>query len=334
MSDHITLADLGRVTRRSCVRWLTALVALTPFGTGGILVAKRSADPHSESPSEKTATSPKVGIALGAGGAKGIAHIPMLEALDELGITPHLIAGSSIGAVIGSLYASGLSAQAIKDKAAHLTITKEDTFHSVLSDKKIGKWMEMIDADFRHSGLLKSESIITGLYQNVPVSTFEDLAIPLTVVATDFWERSAVVLESGPLQPAVQASMAMPGLFTPVELDGRVLIDGGSVNPVPFDVLEDSCDLVIAVDINSGGAAKKGQMPGYFDTVFGSLQILQQAIIERELAAKQPDIYIKPDLSGFRTLQFHKADDIYRQAQPAKEELKRKLSEKLESARG
>lgn len=92
----------------------------------------------------------------------------------------------------------------------------------------------MIDPDFRHSGLLKSESVMTGLYQNVPVSNFEDLDIPLTVVAADFWERSPVVLESGPVQPAVQASMAIPGVFTPVELDGRVLIDGGSVNPVPF----------------------------------------------------------------------------------------------------
>lgn len=297
-------------------------------------MAKSSTEPSAESTSAKTVPPQKIGIALGAGGAKGIAHIPMLEALDELGVTPHRIAGSSIGAVIGSLYASGLSAQSIKDKAAHLTITKKDTLHSVLSDKKIGKWMEMIDPDFRHSGLLKSESIMTGLYQNVPVSRFEDLDIPLTVVAADFWERSAVVLDSGPVQPAVQASMAIPGVFTPVELGGRVLIDGGSVNPVPFDLLEDSCDLVIAVDINSGGAAKQGSMPGYFDTVFGSLQILQQAIIERELREHQPDIYIKPDLSGFRTLQFHKADDIYRQAQPAKEELKRKLSEKLESAGG
>jgi NTE family protein len=86
---------------------------------------------------------------------------------------------------------------------------------------------------------------------------------------------------------------------------------------------------VIAVDINSGGAAERGKVPGYFDTVFGSVQILQQAIVERELSARPPDIYIKPELRGFRTLQFHKADEIYQQAQPAKEELKRQLAEKL-----
>ncbi|MGI9568677.1 MAG: patatin-like phospholipase family protein, partial [Desulfobulbia bacterium] len=298
------------------------------------LMAGPSTDPRSERTLGKTETPPRIGIALGAGGAKGIAHIPMLEALDELGITPHRIAGSSIGAVIGSLYASGFSAQKIKDKVAHLAITKKDTVHSVLSDRKIGRWMEMIDADFRHGSLLESQSIITGLYEDGSISTFEELAIPLSVVATDFWERRAVILDSGPLQPAVQASMALPGVFTPVELDGRVLIDGGTVNPLPFDVLTDSCDLVIAVDINSGSPTEQGAVPGYFDTIFGSVQILQQAIVEREIRARPPDIYVKPELRGFRTLQFYRADEIYRQAQPAKEELKRQLAEKLESESG
>jgi len=202
-------------------------------------MAEPSTEPSPQKLEGETEEQPKIGIALAAGGAKGIAHIPMLEALDELGITPHRIAGSSIGAVIGALYASGLKAQEIKDKVAHLAITKKDTFRSVLSDHKIGKWMEMIDADFRHSGLLKTESIMTGLYEDGLSSTFEELAIPLSVVATDFWKRRAVVLESGPVQPAVQASMALPGVFTPVELDGRVLIDGGTVNPVPLVI---KCD--------------------------------------------------------------------------------------------
>ena len=294
-------------------------------------MAESSTDQSPKRPQEKTETWPKVGIALGAGGAKGIAHITILEALDDLGITPYRVAGSSIGAVIGSLYASGMSAQKIKDKVAQLVITKKDNFKSVLSDRKIGKWMEMIDADFQHSGLLKSESIMSGLYEGGSISTFEELAIPLTVIATDFWERRAVILDSGPLQPAVQASMALPGVFTPVELDGRVLIDGGTVNPVPFNVLTDSCDIVIAVDINSGSPTEQGSVPGYFDTIFGSVQIMQQAIVERDIRTHPPDIYVKPKLRGFRTLEFYKADEIYRQAQPAKEELKRKLTEKLES---
>ena len=110
-----------------------------------------------------------------------------------------------------------------------------------------------------------------------------------------------------------------------------VLIDGGTVIPVPFNVLTDSCDLVIAVDINSGSPTEQGSVPGYFDTIFGSVQIMQQAIVERDIRTHPPDIYVKPELRGFRTLEFYKADEIYRQAQPAKEELKRKLTEKLES---
>jgi NTE family protein len=290
-----------------------------------MIMAQPSTDHEPENPGPQ----PKIGIALGAGGAKGIAHIPMLEALDELGITPHRIAGCSIGAVMGALYASGLPALEIKDKIAHLAITRSDTMRGVFSDRKIRKWMAMIDPDFRHSGLIKSESIMAELCEGRTCESFEELAIPLVVVATDFWERRAVVLDSGPLKPAVEASMALPGLFTPVELDGRVLIDGGTVNPVPYDVLMDSCDLVIAIDINGGSMAERGTVPGYFDTVFGSIQIMQQAIVEQELRASPPDIYIRPELGDFRTLHFYKADEIYRQAQPAKEELKRRLGKKL-----
>ena len=293
-------------------------------------MAGQAQDSNSKEPQQEKTHQPKVGIALGAGGAKGIAHIPILEALDELGVTPHHITGSSIGAVIGSLYASGMSAKEIKDKVARLAITKQDDFRGVLSDKKVGKWMKMVDADFRHSGLLKSESIITGLWENPSCSTFEDLAIPLSVLATDFWGRRAVVFESGPLQPAVQASMALPGVFTPVEIDGRVFIDGATMNPLPYDALSDSCDVVIAVDINCGSPTRSDSLPGYFDTVFGSVQLLQQAVVERDLEAHPPDIYVKPALEGFRTLEFYKADEIYRQTQPAKEELKRRLAEKLE----
>ena len=287
------------------------------------------AQPSAKHVAEKSGAQPTIGIALGAGGAKGIAHIPMLEALDEMGITPHRIAGCSIGAVIGALYASGLSAAEIKEKIRRLAITRSDTMRGVFSDKKISKWWGMLDSDFRGSGLIKAESIMASLCEDRSCETFEELAIPFAVVATDFWECRSVVLDSGPLKPAVQASMALPGLFTPVELDGRVLIDGGTVNPVPYDVLTDSCDIVIAIDINSGSPAERGSVPGYFNTLFGSIQIMQQAIVQQELRARRPDIYIKPELSDFRTLHFYKVDKIYREAKKAKEQLKRELGEKL-----
>ena len=274
---------------------------------------------------------PTIGIALGAGGAKGIAHIAMLEAFDELGLRPHCISGSSIGALMGMLYAQGRSAAEVKDLVAHLAITGRDTVHSVWSDKKIRKWMRMIDPDFRHGGLLEGASILEGLCRDRGCGTFEELTTPLKVVATDFRARRSVVLDTGPLQPAVQASMALPGVFKPVEIDGRVYIDGGTMDPVPYDVLSGCCDLVVAIDVNGGRETEGRSSPGYFDVVFGSIQILQQAIVQRQLAHREPDIYISLDLAEFRTLEFHKADEIYRRVQPAKEELKRRLTEELES---
>ena len=276
---------------------------------------------------------PRVGIALGAGGAKGIAHIPMLEAIDELGIAPHRIAGCSIGAVIGALYASGMKAVEIKDTIAGLAITRSDTVRGVFAQRKLGTWMEMIDPDFRRSGLIKAESIMAQLCQERSCERFADLSVPLSVVATDFWRRTTVVLETGPLKPAIQASMALPGLFTPVKLDGRVLIDGGTTNPVPYDLLAESCDVVVAIDINSGSSIDTGDVPGYFSTLFGSIQVMQQAIVEKMLRLRPPDIYIRPELGGFRTLQFHRVDEIYRRAEPAKAELKKQLASKIASWR-
>lgn len=276
-------------------------------------------------------TAPRVGIALGAGGAKGIAHVPMLEALDELGVVPHRVAGCSIGAVMGALYCSGLSGRAIRDKLETIAVTSDDSLRDVLAEKKLGRWMSMINPDLRRSGLIKSEAIMAALCHDRACETFEELAVPLAVVATDFWEGRSVVLDSGPLKPAVQASMALPGLFTPVELGGRVLIDGGTTNPLPYDLLMDSCDLVVAVDINTGSAAEPGSVPGYFATIFASVQIMQRAIVEQELRARPPHVFIRPQLQSFRTMHYYKAEEIYRQAQGAKEELKRRLGESLEA---
>ena len=314
-----------------CVGWLAAATAALPFGAGRTIVAEPTEEPKENGTGTRSGTQPKIGIALGAGGAKGIAHIAMLEALDELGLRPACIAGSSIGALMGMLYAAGRSAAEVKDLVARLAITRQDTVHSVYSDKKIRKWMRMIDADFHHGGLLEGASILQGLCRDQDCGSFEELAIPLKVVATDFWARRSVVLETGPLQPAVQASMALPGVFNPVEIDGRVYIDGGTMNPVPYDVLSGCCDLVVAIDVNGGCETEGSSVPGYFDVVFGSIQILQQAIVERQLEHHQPDIYLSLDLAEFRTLEFHKADEIFRHVQPAKEELKRRLTEALES---
>lgn len=268
----------------------------------------------------------RVGIALGGGGAKGLAHIPMLEVLDELGIKPFRIAGTSIGAVVGCLYASGMSGSAIRKLVDDLTVSEQESWLDSLFNEDIGRWIDFIEFRLGEGGLIDSDAFIDYLREKTQVSRFNQLKIPLSVVATDFWERKQVVFDSGDLMTAVKASMAVPGLFNPVVYKDRVLVDGGLVNPVPFDLLLDECDLVIAIDVLGHRTPDPNNGPSYFETMFNSFQIMQAATMHEKLQYKQPDVYIKPDLRDIRVLDFYKAEEIYRQSESARKELYNRLS--------
>ncbi len=130
----------------------------------------------------------KVGIALGGGGAKGLAHISMLEVLDELGVRPHRISGTSIGAIIAALYSSGLTASEIREGIGELTATPR-TFKELFEAKRLPSWIEIIDIDVARGSLLQVDRFLEKLQTVIGVSQFEDLSIPLQVVAADFWAR-------------------------------------------------------------------------------------------------------------------------------------------------
>lgn len=279
------------------------------------------------------APAPKFGLALGGGGAKGLAHIPMLEVFDELGLRPHRIVGTSIGAIMGALYAAGISGARIREGVDRMVISKGDSFREALKKRDVLKWIEFLDVGFRRGGLFKGDNFIAFLYDALGVSTFEALDIPLSVVATDFWTSEQVVLSSGPLLPAVKASMGLPGVFTPVELDGRVLIDGGGVNPVPHDLLED-CDVTVAVDVMGYMSGhEENKVPGLFRAVLGTFDIMQNSIIQAKRVQAPPDIYIRPQIHGIDILEFYKAEEIYEQAQPACTELRDQLHKQLHGCR-
>jgi NTE family protein len=271
----------------------------------------------------------RVGIALGGGGAKGLAHILMLEALDELGVTPSCISGCSMGAVIGALYASGLSGSDIRAFIGRLVISGKETWSEALFRKDVLKWIDFIDPELGKGGIIDGENFIQYLHKAVPYRHIEDLAIPLKIVAADFWRREEVVLESGDLPDAVKASMALPGLFTPVLMHDRVLVDGGTVNPVPYDLLIDDCDIVIAVDVMGQTSVDTHGLPSFFDAIFNTVHIMQQSILVQKMRYRRPDIYIRPDMFGIRMLEFYKADTIYRYAETAKLHLKRELEKRL-----
>ncbi len=269
--------------------------------------------------------SARIGIALGGGGARGLAHVLMLEALDELGIRPVHIAGTSIGAILGALYSSGHSAREIKQLVEVLLRAEKKKLAHELIELNIAKWIDIIDPKLGKGGLVNTDHFIGFLHKAIAQATFEELEIPLQVVTTDYWTGEQIVFASGELLPAIRASMALPGVFAPVEYSGRLLIDGGVVNPLPFDLLMETCAVTIAIDVTGTMLTRTHVKPSFFDSIFRTVRIMGHAITEEKLKRQQPDIHIRPDLTNIRTLEFGKYEEIYRQAAPAKEQLKRKL---------
>ena len=268
----------------------------------------------------------KIGLALGGGGAKGLAHIPVLQVFDDLNVRPHCITGTSIGAVIGALYAAGLTGRQIRDRVQQMVINRGDSFKQVLKKKEAFKTLEFFDWSFKTTGLFKGDKFLEFLFESMGVARFEGLEIPLSIVTSDFWTAEEIVLTSGELLPAVKASMGLPGLFTPVEREGRVLVDGGGVNPLPHDLLQD-CDLIVAIDVLGSRTRKKDKVPNIFRAVIGMFNVMQHTIVEQKLKLSPPDIYIKPDIQGVDMLEFHKADRIFERSEPACLDLRRQLEE-------
>ncbi len=269
--------------------------------------------------------SPTIGIAFGAGGARGLAHLLMIEALDELGVKPSIIAGSSIGAVVGAFYAAGFSAKEMKEILNQLINPKSDSVFDFLLKSDIVKLFTMFDPQFIKSGFIKGEKFQKYMESHLKVSRFEELKIPLKIVATDYWQKEAVIFEKGDLIQPIKASYSLPGLFTPVKIKNRILIDGGAVNPLPFDLIMDNCDITIAIDVTAFKAQNESEIPPTFDSVFTTYQTMQNSIIKERLKFLKPDIYIRPEIYDVRVFDFVKANLIFKQAESAKDELKKKL---------
>ncbi|MBT8046466.1 MAG: patatin-like phospholipase family protein, partial [Pontiella sp.] len=268
--------------------------------------------------------------------AMGFAHIPILEVFDELGIKPCCITGTSVGAIMGALYASGHSAKDIADMLGHLlTKSENSSLKDFFRNKEMFKFLQLIDPQFslKPKGLIKGDKLLGFLTEQLQVSTFKELKIPLKVVATDFWNKQQVVFESGELLPAVRASMALPYIFTPVILDGQVLVDGGLVNNVPHDLLSPKCDIRIAVDITGNHTEPKDRVPTPMDAVFHTYSVMRDAMSQEKRSNHPVDIYLEPPLVDIDMFDFHKADTIYRQGLGAKDDFKRKLDRLISNKR-
>jgi NTE family protein len=291
-------------------------------------------DPQSASALRAAARGKRVGIALGSGSARGLAHIGVIRALHDAGVDIEFVAGTSIGAVIGVLYAAGQM-----DHAASKFLGFD--WKSVAS---------LLDPVFPRAGLIDGGKVADFLRGYIGSRAFDTLALPLRVVASDLHSGAEVVFATGELVPAVRASIAVPGLLTPKRIDGRILVDGGLVNPVPISTVRAmGADFVVAVDLNHaivegrmarrrplahGGVPARARvlgalrnrhnthlaqfeswlqeepLPGIFEVLLGSLSIMQARITEANLRVDAPDLLIRPPLESLRFLDFDRAAEI------------------------
>jgi len=270
-------------------------------------------------------------LALGGGGARGLAHIAVIEALDEMGVKPSTIAGTSIGALIGAAYASGMRGKDIRHHVIGLAHDRAETVRRLML-ARAGKLTDLLSGAFSQATQMDAEKFCAQFLPDAIPEEFSALKISLIVIATDLHKRAETALSSGPLRPALAASMALPGLFRPVEMDGRILVDGGATNPLPFDRIAGRADVVVAVDVFGVPAAERNDMPGAWESVFTTLLVMGSTIVAAKHAQAAPALVIRPNVAIFRTLDFYRATAIIRSAEATKAEMKEKLGKLLSAA--
>jgi NTE family protein len=240
---------------------------------------------------------PAIGLALGGGFARGMAHIGVLKVLEEEGIPIRFVAGTSVGALIGAAYCSGVSLEDL-EKVAHSC--RFTTF---------ARWT------VSRYGFASNDRMVSFLTHTLKVKTFEELRIPLGVTATDFNTGQGVVFHSGSIIDPVRASCAYPGMFLPVEIRGRYLVDGMLSHPVPTRPLRDmGAERVLAVHLR-GTWAKSGAPRHLFDVIGQSFAIAQDAM--SSLWKSAADIVVEPEVSGFAYDDFKRAGDLIRSGEVA-----------------
>ena len=273
---------------------------------------------------------PKIGFALGAGSARGWAHIGVLRALTEAGIKPDLIAGCSVGALVGAAFAAG-------------SLDQLETWALSLDWKRM---LKLMDFGLR-GGLIKGKRVREVFREQFVEREFSELGVPFAAVATDLHSGQEVWLREGKVSAAIGASIAVPGLFQPVAHEGRYLVDGSVVNPIPVSLCRAmGADIVLAVDLGSDlvgryardddraptQTAPRGFMsrflprynrdnrasepqaepesvpPSLLETLMGSINIMQLRIARSRLAGEPPDALLAPRLGHLGLLDYHRAD--------------------------
>jgi NTE family protein len=268
-------------------------------------------------------------LALGGGGARGLAHISVLEALDEMGARPVAVAGTSIGALIGAAYTAGMSGREIRRFVIALAHDRTEVFRRLIM-ARAGTFANLFSFGFGSATIVDAEKFCAQFLPEKVPEAFDNLEIPLTVIASDLYGRRQVVFSSGPLKPALAASIALPTVMRPVVVDDRVLIDGGATNPLPFDALRGRADVVVAIDISGEPMDERRDIPNPWECLATTVLVMGNAITSEKLKHGAPDLIVRPKVGSFRTLDFLQASAILRASEPVKSELKERLGKLIE----
>jgi len=263
----------------------------------------------------------RIALALSGGGAAGLGHIPVLETLDDAGLRPAAIAGTSMGAILGACYASGMTGAQIRDHSVTLLFDMPSLGTRMIHG---ARW-----ADLGMGLFLEPEHILRVILPDALPEWIEDLQIPFTAIATDFYAQTEKRFTEGPLLPALAASMAIPGVFRPVIVEDRVYVDGGVCNNLPIEALPEDAK-VIAVDAVTHPPDPDGRdVPGSLATSMGAMRIMMRALLDRQLEDRAPFALLRPRSCRFGPLDFNEAKEILAAAEPVRAETRAALK-KLE----
>ncbi len=270
---------------------------------------------------------PKVGLVLGGGGARGFAHIGVLEELERLRIPVDCVAGTSMGALVAGAWAAGLDAAAMRremDKADWNDLFQDNPGYAEVNyrSKRLSqRYLPGSEFGVTANGMVSPPGVVTGqkikLFLNQLVHSetgerlIEDLSLPVSIIATDIGTGERVVFRKGSLTQAMRASMSVPGLLAPLEYSGRKLVDGGLVDNLPIKEVHERCGAQVVIAVNVGSPLlKSSEITGVLSVSAQMVFILTEQNVTESLALLQPtDIYIKPDLDGISAVDFERSSD-------------------------
>lgn len=265
---------------------------------------------------------PRIGLVLGSGGARGLAHIVAFETFDRLGIKPVEISGTSMGAILGAAYAAGFSGKALRAHALRDFRDRAEVM-SRLFKARVGRISDFWKQGLANPVLIDAVATLETFMPAPLPLRFEDLDIPLSVIAADLHRMERVVFTEGLLVPAVAASMAIPGLVRPVVHEGRVMVDGGAVDPLPIRAIRGPVDLIIAIDISRMAAREETEViPGMVEVVTRAFDLMQSSLIDMQHLVPSAPLYrIKAKVDHFGALDFFAAKKILAAAEPIAAEI-------------